>query len=185
MIGCIRIEWNRDTAPPNPRDPRATLQRPAWHTLRVDFDRPKAQKRGHPGYLIGINGADPVVALLELLGEHRVASPDERLAELIDARIRELDLPPVLAADPVIDPGALRYSGALRSDLLTVIALQSRSAGRLLVRDCATRLTAIQTRAGRFSRGRRRFQWAVKLYLQPDLVARISALHQPEWGRIR
>jgi hypothetical protein len=145
-------------------------RRPAWQTLRFDLDQPPVQ----PGQCSGLAAADPAAALLQLLGVAPGERPGAALTALIDQRIRELRLPPVIPVEPVIPPAELARPEAQAADLLTLVALQAKTAGRLLVRDGDTRLSRIEHRlADGPTAGIARYQWPLRLHLDPGLADRL------------
>jgi hypothetical protein len=150
--------------------------RPRWQTLRCDLDRPAPVAPGQPPDLLACPGADPCAALLQLLGVAPAGSPDVALGALIDERIRTLRLPAVIPVEPHIDRADLTRDGVVPVDLLTIVALQARAVGRLLVRDGDNRLARVQhiTRATGTDGGFR-FQWILKLYMDGPLRDRIAA----------
>ncbi len=156
-----------------PGNAAADRPRPAWRTLRFDLAQP-APEPGKAGDPPGLADADPAAALLQLLGVATGECPGATLTALIDQRIRELELPPVIPVETRIPPTNFDRPELPVADLLTVVALQAKTAGRLLVRDGDTRLSRIEHQVARGpTAGVARYQWPLRLYLAPELADRL------------
>jgi len=153
-----------------------------WCTLRVVFDRPNAPDAKGRGRLLGRPDVDPTHALLPLLGHAEAGDPERTLTALIETRIAELELPEVLPAGPAIDTTSWQKPVGHITDLLTVLALQAKTVGRLVLRDGETRLVRIRTCQSPPGQQVQRFEWAHRVFIDDALSARIKAYYQPGWN---